>query len=148
MVEGLRILLADSNADILKFVAGMLRKMRVGEVVPVDSGSRAVEAIKTSPKPFDCILADVDMPQGSGLQLLHAIRTGAVAGARPTMCVVLMLTEATPKVAQAAKQLDVNGVIMKPFRPEALEEAIAKARRRVFPLDMQRYAMVDPALLG
>jgi CheY-like chemotaxis protein len=150
MLRDLSLLVADDDPSALAIVGAMLAKLNVKRVVTAASGSEALDSLRTrGGAPFDCLIADVRMPCGTGLQLLHAVRTTTVSrGFRSDMCVILMSATVSPGLAQLARQLDVNGLIAKPFSLAALQDTIAAARRRVFPLNQHKYASVDMAALA
>jgi CheY-like chemotaxis protein len=75
MVESLnrvRVLVAEDNAINQKIVRIMLQKAGC-EVLAVDDGNQAVEAVQAHP--FDLVLMDLHMPQLDGLQATKQIRS-------------------------------------------------------------------------
>src|SRR3954467_14151845 len=74
MVESLnrvRVLVAEDNLINQKIVRIMLQKAGC-EVLAVDDGNKAVEAVQTNP--FDLVLMDLHMPLVDGLQATRQIR--------------------------------------------------------------------------
>jgi CheY-like chemotaxis protein len=74
MVESLnrvRVLVAEDNPINQKIVRIMLQKAGC-EVLAVDDGTKAVEAVQTDA--FDLVLMDLHMPQLDGLQATRQIR--------------------------------------------------------------------------
>jgi CheY-like chemotaxis protein len=74
MVESLnrvRVLVAEDNLINQKIVRIMLQKAGC-EVLAVDDGYQAVQAVQTNP--FDLVLMDLHMPQLDGLQATRQIR--------------------------------------------------------------------------
>ncbi|MFL6450526.1 MAG: response regulator [Bryobacteraceae bacterium] len=74
MVESLdrvRVLVAEDNLINQKIVRIMLQKAGC-EVLAVDDGNQAVEAVQTNP--IDLVLMDLHMPQLDGLQATRQIR--------------------------------------------------------------------------
>ncbi|OGR39475.1 MAG: hypothetical protein A2051_02720, partial [Desulfovibrionales bacterium GWA2_65_9] len=68
----LRILLAEDDATSQLAMRVMLKRLG-HEVVVVETGSMAVEALKAGD--FDCILMDIQMPEMDGVQATKLIRT-------------------------------------------------------------------------
>ena len=134
-----RVLLADDSFPMLELVGTLLQNCGVANVYPVNCGTAAIEFLYNSVQPIDCVIADLDMPMGTGLNLLQTIRAGVIRGVRPDMCVILFSGLWTTESLNLSRQLDVNGVLAKPFSPTKLRDELVAARRRIFPLDMLRY---------
>lgn len=72
--RALRVLVAEDNVVNRKLVTTLLQK-RGHQVTAVDNGRAAVQAIDTaSPRGFDLVLMDVQMPEMGGLEATQAIR--------------------------------------------------------------------------
>jgi signal transduction histidine kinase/ActR/RegA family two-component response regulator len=71
---GVRILLVEDNADTLRFLAIVLRQ-RGHEVVAADCIAAARAAMTQAKAPFDLLLSDIELPDGSGLQLMRELST-------------------------------------------------------------------------
>ena len=140
-----RVLIADDSLAMLDIIATVLQSLGVVNAYPVNTGSAAINFLYHSPQPVDVVMADLDMPHGTGLNLLQTIRSGAIRNVRPDMCVILFSGLWTTETLTLSRQLDVNGVLAKPFSPGKLRDEIMAARRRVFPLDFNRYRCVSLA---
>jgi CheY-like chemotaxis protein len=146
-LERLSFVVADGSPGVARFIAAMLTELgAASEVRLAYSGSQAIDLLAAGPA--DCILADLHMPAGNGLQLLHSLRCGYVRTMRRDACLVLTASGMSPAAINAAKELDANGLLLKPFTQDRLAQEIARARRRVFPLIQERYARIDPIVLG
>lgn len=106
--SGMRIVLADDNADMRDY----MRRMLVAnyEVEAVADGLAALEALRR--KPADLLISDVMMPKLDGFGLLHTIRTDEQLMTLP----VIMLS------ARAGEEAKVEGLdagaddyLVKPF---------------------------------
>ena len=71
MLDGLRVLVVDDEADARELVATMLREYNV-EVIAVASASEALEALQRS-KP-DVLVSDIGMPGEDGYTLMRKVR--------------------------------------------------------------------------
>ncbi len=120
----LRILVADDNATNRR-VAELILSAAGAEVISVEDGLEAVAAFEA--QEFDIILMDLQMPRMDGLTAIRMIRKReAAAGAARTPIVVLSANVmAEHKDAAAAAGADDH--LGKPFRAEALIEAVARA---------------------
>ncbi len=78
--RSLRILLVEDNRDTLRYLAAVLRQ-RGHEVVTADRCSIALAAFRGAETPFDLLLSDIELPDGTGLQLMREIKAnGRMAG--------------------------------------------------------------------
>ena len=149
MLTDLNLLIAEDDRTTADGIIAMLKRLGATKITVAATGEEAFALLGKHKTPFDCVLADVRMPDGSGLELLHRIRTAKIVrGFRPDMCVVLMSGTVPAALASAAKQLDVNAFLLKPFTVHGLHTTMASARNRVFPLNQQKYAQVSSAALN
>ncbi|HEX8199939.1 MAG TPA: hybrid sensor histidine kinase/response regulator, partial [Isosphaeraceae bacterium] len=70
---GLRILLVEDNKDTLRYLALVLRK-RGHEVRTAENLDAAHAAVASAP--FDLLLSDIELPDGTGLDLMRALGGG------------------------------------------------------------------------
>lgn len=88
----------------------------VGEAACVADGIRAVERMEP-----DLVLLDVQMPDGSGFDLLAALATPPA----------VIFTTAHDQHAVRAFQVSALDYLLKPIEPELLAQALDKQRRRM-----------------
>ncbi len=72
-----RILLVEDNPDTLQFLALVLRR-RGHEVVTADRLATAFAAVNEAEGPFDLLLSDIELPDGTGLDLIRELNAGGV----------------------------------------------------------------------
>jgi CheY-like chemotaxis protein len=144
-VAGLKVLVVDDEPQTVKIAEAMLQALGVAKVLTANTAAEAVTRLQNDPRTIDCVLSDVHMPGGSGLQLLRAVRLGQVRGIRPDFCVILMSQSTDADTVRTAAQLDVNGYILKPLSRSALEVAMWKGRRKAFAVDFARYSALGPS---
>jgi PAS domain S-box-containing protein len=70
---GLNVLLVEDNQETLRYLTLMLKK-RNYNVVPVDRLSAALAAAEEAH--FDLLISDIELPDGTGLELLHGLGGG------------------------------------------------------------------------
>lgn len=80
---------------------------------------------RLSEERFSLILSDMDMPGGSGLDLMMS-----VAADYPEVATVLVSGLDDPKVADTALDMGAYGYIIKPFEPNEIVVSVASALRR------------------
>ncbi len=114
-----RVLVADDEADVLD----LCQRILVGEgyrVETVRTGHEALEQIKR--QPFDLLLVDVKMPGMNGLETAQAVKR-----VNPGIICVTMTGYSTMDTAIEALKLGIDEFVVKPFAPEDLCVAVARA---------------------
>lgn len=105
------LLLADDSTTIQRVVSLMFADQDI-DVVAVGRADQALDAL--AQRPADIILADVDMPGGSGYQLVERVRQNPATAHIP---VLLLAGAFEPVDEQHAAACGANGVLTKPFDP-------------------------------
>ena len=101
-----KILLADDEAHIRKFMGLLLRQLGSPTIIEAVNGAQAVELYQ-SERP-DLVLLDVNMPEVDGLQALEKIH------AFDPDCAVIMLTSLTTRsIIERAAELGAVNYIRK-----------------------------------
>jgi two-component system response regulator (stage 0 sporulation protein F) len=120
----LRILLAEDDFEMRRFLATALRKDGY-EVIEAETGTDLLDALTghllkpVGPRPFDLIVSDMRMPGMSGLGILSRLRTQE--------CVtpfILITAFGGYQVRSEALQRGAAAVFDKPFEIEDLRRAI------------------------
>jgi CheY-like chemotaxis protein len=136
------VLAVDDNPEDQSTLAVLLGGLGARTVLKASTGLEALTLMKSLPRPVDMIVADVRMPDGNGLQLLQAVRAGAVKGLRANATFVLATAYPEIGIIQTAASLDANGFVPKPLKREKLEAVILKARRTIFPPNFARHSTI------
>ncbi|MCM1092178.1 MAG: response regulator [Butyrivibrio sp.] len=96
------------------------------EVVPVNSGSRALKYLKSEKKP-DLILLDIRMAEMDGIETLKEIRATSVGADIP----VIMLTSQNDKgTIVECQKLGACDYVLKPFDSADLHDRIQRAMQK------------------
>ncbi|MEM9189208.1 MAG: sigma-54 dependent transcriptional regulator [Myxococcota bacterium] len=115
-----RILVCDDEASLRDMLRVLLR--RAGHDVTTAKGVRDALQKLAVEAPFDIVVTDLLMPDGSGMEVLRA------AGERDANTQVVMITAyATTAQAVEAMREGAYDYVQKPFRNEALRATIDKA---------------------
>lgn len=114
-----KILIVD-DADFLRVRVAKVLVANGHQVVEANNGQVAVNTYKTE-KP-DCVLMDISMPEMNGLEALREIR--AFDGQAKVIMVTALGQQA---MVREAIQFGARDIIVKPFEPERVLEAIRKA---------------------
>jgi diguanylate cyclase (GGDEF)-like protein len=113
-----RILLADDNVDMRRYVARLLA--RDYQVLPVADGEAALEVALSAPP--DLVLSDVMMPRLDGFGLLKALRADERTRQLP---VILLSARAGDEAAVEGMDAGADDYLVKPF---SARELLARVR--------------------
>ena len=90
----------------------------------VEEAENGVEALKQAQtKKFDLVIADVNMPEMNGIDLVRALRGLPTYKFTP---ILMLTTESHQEKKQEGKAAGATGWIVKPFNPEALLSVLGK----------------------
>jgi signal transduction histidine kinase/DNA-binding response OmpR family regulator len=118
-----KILIVDDEPEIVEVCMRMLEAEGY-EVEGAWSGREAIE--KAKEKEFDLLLADIVMPDMSGLETFQKIREF-----NPDITGVVITAYGALDHALSAIDLGIKGFIIKPFTIEKLEKTVAEALEKV-----------------
>ena len=117
-----QILIVDDDRAVVEVLAELLRA--AGHACTTATGSREAHALLDE-RPFALLLTDVNMPDGSGLELVRH-----VLAAHEGVAAVMMTGVDDPRLATAALELGAYGYLQKPFGLLQVEIQVANALRR------------------
>lgn len=122
----LSILLVDDEALVLRMLKSEVDWARLGvdRVITAQSMRQAVQVF--SEGPVDILLCDIEMPRGSGLDLLRRLKEE-----KREVVSILLTAHADFRYAREAVALGAIDYIMKPAPLPTLEDVIARAVERV-----------------
>ncbi len=113
------ILIIDDEEDV-KAIAQMGLEMAASwEVITASSGQEGLEIAET--KQPDVILLDLMMPDWDGKETLKQLKNNFQTASIP---VILMTAKTESAIASEIENLEIIGMITKPFRPLQLPEKI------------------------
>jgi len=121
MKHSVRILLAEDNPVNQKLAKIMLTKAGY-QVEVANNGKEAVEKYAASPKDFDLIFMDVQMPEMDGLEATKAIRQGGFY----TIPIVAMTAHAMKGDREMCLEAGMDDYITKPIKREVVFEVLEK----------------------
>lgn len=118
MRPGLRVLLADDDAQLLEALAEALEQLGA-HVIRAHNGGELIDRLAES-GPVDLIVTDIAMPWMTGLSSMRAARTAGLG-----MPVVVMTALRDETISKEVTALGRNAVLLrKPFHIRELESAI------------------------
>lgn len=114
-------MVVDDSRAIRMIIGRALRELGY-DVVEAGNGRQALAALEG--QPADLVLADWNMPEMDGLELLRAVRASPSLGRTP---VVMVTTEAEIGQMSLAIAEGANEYVMKPFTREILLDKLRMA---------------------
>lgn len=133
-----RILLADDHPMIRTALEALLRDTGFEIVGTAGTGEAALREVDRL-KP-DILLLDLQMPGGSGMEVLRLLRAGRRPSAGKGMKVVLLTAAIDDSALLEANSLKVQGIVLKNSDPAFLLDCLDRVRHG--------RSWVDPELAG
>ena len=119
--KDLSFLVVDDFSTMRRIVRNLLKELGFNKIDEAEDGVDALEKIRAGN--IDFVVADWNMPNMDGLELLKTIRGDEALKHIP----VLMVTaEAKKENIIAAAQAGASGYVVKPFTAATLEEKLNK----------------------
>jgi two-component system chemotaxis response regulator CheY len=109
------ILIADDVPLNLSVLKALLKKIGANDVVTAVDGEDAWEKIRTSTRPFDCVLTDIWMPKMDGKELIARIRADKRFAQLPVYAVTADVEE-----QKVFAERGFTGILLKPLTIEIL----------------------------
>lgn len=116
-----RILIVDDEDDIREVVQASLEDFAGWLTIAASSGAEGLQIAKT--ESLDAILLDISMPDMDGLQLCQALQADPKTRKIP---VIVLTAKALPKDQKQLVELEVAGIITKPFAALTIWRQIAE----------------------
>ena len=116
----MKILVADDSSAMRMMVVRALRQAGYDgkSIIQAEDGKVALEKIKGDVP--DLVLADWNMPNMTGLELLQTLRADGI-----DVPFGFITTESTKDMRQKATEAGAKFLIAKPFTAESIEKAVA-----------------------
>lgn len=121
MARTLRVLVVDDQASIRGLLRSYLRKMNFETIDEVGSGNAALAELQT--RPYNLVISDFEMDDGSGLELLKGMRAHPVLKKIP---VIMVTGNASKDTVMSVVSAGVNGYVVKPVSLDALKQRVQK----------------------
>jgi two-component system chemotaxis response regulator CheY len=116
------VLVAEDHPVVRVTLVALLETFGIFTVVAVENGKKALEYLETLPPHVTktLLITDWDMPEMTGIELVHAIR----ADARLKKTPIIMTSGRTPEEIASALSLGVDAFIDKPAPTDQLEDLV------------------------
>jgi two-component system chemotaxis response regulator CheY len=115
----LRVLVVDDQLSMRALVRSYLRKMGFESIDEAPSGTDALKELTL--RPYNLVISDYNMDNGSGLDLLKTMRAHPILKRIP---VIMVTGSADKETVSAVVQAGVNGYVVKPVALEALKQRV------------------------
>jgi len=102
-------------------IRSYLRKLGFETIDEADSGKAAY--LELGKRPYNLVISDMNMANGTGLELLKMMRNHPVLKRVP---VIMVTGNSDSATVQSVVQAGVNGYVVKPVAQEALESRVTK----------------------
>ncbi|EKK5377431.1 chemotaxis response regulator CheY [Morganella morganii] len=119
--KDLNFLVVDDFSTMRRIVRNLLKELGYNRIEEAEDGVDALEKIRAGQ--IDFVVADWNMPNMDGLELLKTIRADDALKHIPVMMVT---AEAKKENIIAAAQAGASGYVVKPFTAAILEEKLNK----------------------
>lgn len=116
-----RILVVDDEDSLRDLACTCLEDLGGWTVVEAESGQAAL--LKAETNALDAILLDVSMPGMDGFQCYEKLKANPITQAIP---VILLTAKVLPDDRARFAQMEIAGVITKPFDPTMICDQIAE----------------------
>jgi DNA-binding NtrC family response regulator len=127
-VVNFNVLIIDDDEGTLSTYRAILR-LEGYEVTTAANGREGLEILKARAPEFDLVMADLRLPDMSGLEVLAEVRDEW-----PGLPIVLISAWATPAIERAAMQLGSAAVVHKPIWAEELPALVGRTVSKTRPL--------------
>ncbi|HAM53275.1 MAG TPA: two-component system response regulator [Nitrospiraceae bacterium] len=95
------------------------------DVIEADGGKEALR--KLNDAGIDIVIADLDMKEIDGIEFIRQVRNTLRHRFTP---IVVLMTDSQESERQKGKQAGANGWVIKPFRPDQLQDVVKRFIRQ------------------
>jgi CheY-like chemotaxis protein len=120
-IQGLNILIVDSNAYMRRLTRTMLINLGAKSVLEAGDGLAALEAIRTCDP--DVMLLEWDMPVLDGMEVMRIVRSPGVFP-RPNLPIIMLTTRSERTAVTQALRAGAHEFLLKPTSPAALRDRL------------------------
>jgi two-component system chemotaxis response regulator CheY len=121
LIQGLNILIVDSNSYMRRLTRTMLMNLGAKSVMEASDGLAALEAIRTCDP--DVMFLDWDMPVLNGMEVMRIVRSPGVFP-RPNLPIIMLTSRARRSYVIEALRGGAHEFLLKPTSPKALYDRL------------------------
>ncbi|MCG8313456.1 MAG: response regulator [Pseudomonadales bacterium] len=124
----LHLLLAEDNKVNQMVAKGLLAKLGITPDI-ANNGREALDNIKATPKPYDVVLMDVEMPELDGWGATREIRKQQVTRKNgDPLYIIALSAHAMADKREHAAEIGMNDFLAKPVKMRDLNDALSKVQ--------------------
>lgn len=116
-----KILIADDSRFQRQVLASSLPPKKFEIIFAVDALQTWMMALRSSP---DLILLDINMPGGTGIEVLKRLRVSSKTQQIP---VIVVSSEENPAIESTSRELGATDFLHKPVDEQSLNQAVDRA---------------------
>jgi two-component system, chemotaxis family, chemotaxis protein CheY len=116
-----KVLIVDDMMTMRKMVTKIMKTAGYTNLTEANSGTAAWELVSQAVPPFDLILSDWNMPNGTGIDLLKRLRADTRLSKTP---MIMITAEAEKTQIVEALQNKVTDYVIKPFSLETIMDKL------------------------
>ena len=121
-----KILVVDDSLLDRKLLIRILKKAEIGnEIIQAENGEEALAILANQYKDIGLILLDWQMPKMSGIEMMEGVVKVPVVASIPIIMVTASGSDENKKYAWKVNP-SLAGYLVKPYKPEALIEAVKR----------------------
>jgi DNA-binding response OmpR family regulator len=124
--DGLPVLIVDDDQVTSRLISGVFEMNGIGPIRRVGTLGEAGRAIATAR--YRAVVADLHLPDGNGMELVHLLRRGRRSQNREATLIVCS-AYARARTTYLILRLGADAVLDKPADPETLLACLARGRR-------------------
>lgn len=118
----LKVLIVDDLLQARRVIRKLLSKIGIESVTEAEGLEKALQSIRETP--VDLVIADLNLKDGTGLELIQRIRSDEEIKSLP---VIIITSDASRNDIIKGSDLGVSGFLLKPFNKDLLLEKIEEA---------------------
>jgi len=126
-----KILIVDDEVLIRNFLAETLQRKNF-DVTTAENGTKGIACLKN--QSFDLVITDMKMPDITGIDVLKKVKERS-----PKTIVIVITAFGSIENAVEAMRLGAFHYLIKPFTPDTIEAAIAKAEEHISLVEENQY---------
>ena len=124
--EKLHVLVIDDETFLQNLIDFTLRAIGVGIVTTAGNGTEGLISLESSNRPIDLVICDLSMPEMDGLEFVKTVR-GRADAPYARVPILILTAHSDEDIVHDAAKLGINGYLVKPVSPAALETRLRSA---------------------